>query len=155
MRTRRKNQQSLYPITPAKSAEEWRQDEHQFVERLYDVLIEQSTHGIIRAIPNQPGGPTWQWTIQGTRSQWWLYVQDDREPELRNCPYYLDPIGDPEFFRLAWDTNLTSMDKLPYFVTMIATHMDENLFGQGEALFSYKAGATSDDPPWIHITEPG
>ncbi len=159
MRMRGKRQPSLYPPTLAKSAEEWHRQEQEFLERLYDALIHQSTRGIIRAIPDQPRGPAWQWTIQGTRSHWWLYIQDDRDPELRNRPYYLGPVGDPEFFGLAWHAdsqlNLTSPDKLPYFISAIATHMDEKLFGQGEALLAYQAGATPDNPPWIHITEPG
>lgn len=116
------------------------------------MLMEQSAQGIIRAIPHQPCGPTWQWTIQGTRSHWWLYVQDDREPELRNHPYYLDPVADPEFFYLA---TLTTHEDISAFMTMVLTHMDEGLCGQGETLLAYEVGATADNPPWVHTTEPG
>ena len=85
-------------------------------------------------------------------------VADDNRLPGKECPYRLDPRGDPEFFALA--RKFRAMHRTPvrewisFYVITLLTHMDEKLVGQTEALHAYEAGATPDNPPWIHTTFP-
>ncbi|MCY0909771.1 MAG: hypothetical protein OWR62_15450, partial [Sulfobacillus thermotolerans] len=104
--------------------------------------------------PNHPDQSPWRWILHGTREHWWLEIQDDTIPELVGRPYYLDPRGDPSFFDCAWSPNpfddITRRENVHHWFVSIITYMDEHLFGQTEALRAYKAGASPNQPPWIH-----
>ena len=149
--------------------------EDQFLTALYDYLLTLAQNGVITSSPHpafqhmdveqlkrdhpdwQFDDGEWRWTIQGTRDHWWLEITDNRLPG-KECPYRLDPRGDPEFFALA--RKFRAMHRTPvrewisFYVITLLTHMDEKLVGQTEALHAYEAGATPDNPPWIHTTFP-
>ena len=137
--------------------------EQEFLRRVYFAFLEMSVNGIIEGSTERPPWlteplPGWQWLLHGHADKWWLEVHDERNPELRGRPYLLDPLGDVNFFDRAWDpdptTDATRPENLHYFLTSITTYMDENLIGQAEAIQAYQAGATPDNPPWIHTTNP-
>lgn len=138
------------------TAEDRQRLETTFLQLLYDEFTKhQDSHGVVEADePTHPEQSQWCWILHGTRQHWWLEVQDQRISELKGHPYYLDPRGDPQFFDLAWSPNpsddLTKPERLPDFFLSIGTNMDENLFGQTAAIRAYKAGATTDHPPWVH-----
>ncbi len=142
--------------------------ESQFLASLYSALKGISQNGILvsnvqeeshsditrsayRVIPHKFG---WRWILRGTAERWWLEILDDRAP-MRGRPYYIDPHGDEEFFALAAVSDVTTSDRITYFVSMLLTHMDEKLVGQKEAHRAYSEGATIDNPPWIHTDSAG
>lgn len=148
--------------------------EDQFLMALYDHLLTLARNGLVTSSPHpaihmdveqlKRDHPDWQfdmgewrWIIEGTRDHWWLSITDDRFPG-KERPYRLDPRGDFEFFTLARKVLAMSgtsvRERISSYVNMLLTHMDEKLIGQTEAFHAYEAGATSDNPPWIHTTFP-
>ena len=129
-----------------------------FLALLYDEFQEtKDTDGVVEEDnPDHPEQSHWRWILRGTRERCWLEIHDDRIAELIGRPYYLDPVGDPSFFDWAWrpdsTDDMTRPEGLHAFFVSIGTWMDENLMGQAEAIHAYQAGATPDNPPWIHTT---